>query len=150
MGAREVNGQEQPVGEAKLANGVLLSSFGGYQPRTFALKLGAAKVTVAPITSRSVDLKYDLASASNDDTKTVGGGMDGKGDAFPAEMLPTQLSFRGVDFNLAPGATGTPKPLYLKIKCSMTEQRCKVVNAGLPLGEPVWLEKTWGARSKRH
>jgi alpha-mannosidase len=34
--------------------------------------------------------------------------MDGKGDTFPAEMLPAQLSFGGVDFKLAPAATGTP------------------------------------------
>ena len=33
--------------------------------------------------------------------------MNGKGDAFPAEMLPQQISFRGVDFKLAPAATGT-------------------------------------------
>jgi alpha-mannosidase len=106
--AREVNGQEQPVGEAKLSDGVLLTSFEGYQPRTFAVKLGVAATKVVPVTSQAVDLKYDLATASNDDTKTVGGGMDGKGNAFPAEMLPTQLSFHGVDFKLAPAATGTP------------------------------------------
>jgi len=112
--AREVNGQEQPVGEAKLAEGALVTSFAGYQPKTFALKLGAAKATVAPVTSRSVALNYDLATASNDDTGTGGGGMDSKGGAFPAEMLPAQLSFRGVDFALAPAATGTPNAVVAK------------------------------------
>jgi len=106
--AREVNGQELPVGDAKIVDGALVTSFVGYQPRTFALKLGVAKATIAPVTSRSVDLKYDLATASNDDAKTNGGGMDGKGDALPAEMLPTQLSFGGVNFKLEPAATGTP------------------------------------------
>jgi alpha-mannosidase len=112
--AREVNGQEQPVGEAKLADGALVTSFAGYQPRTFALKLSAAKTNVAPVTSHSVALKYDLATASNDDTKTGGDGMDGKGDAFPAEMLPSQLSFRGVNFKLEPAATGTPNAVIAK------------------------------------
>lgn len=112
--AREVNGQEQPVGETKLADGALVTSFAGYQPRTFALKLGAAKAAAAPVTSQKVDLKYDLATASNDDTKTGGAGMDGKGDAFPAEMLPARLSFRGVDFELAPAATGTPNAVVAK------------------------------------
>jgi alpha-mannosidase len=112
--AREVNGQEQPVGEAKVTDGALVTSFAGYQPRTFALKLSAAKAGVAPVVSHSVDLKYDLAAASNNDTKTDGGGMDGKGDAFPAEMLPSQLSFRGVDFKLAPAATGTPNAVVAK------------------------------------
>ena len=38
--AREVDGQEQPVGPAVVRNGVLVTSFGPYQPRTFALRLG--------------------------------------------------------------------------------------------------------------
>ena len=39
--AREVNGQEQPVGPATVSDGALVTSFGGYQPRTFALHLTA-------------------------------------------------------------------------------------------------------------
>ncbi len=39
--AREVNGQEQPVGSATVTDGALVTSFGGYQPRTFALHLAA-------------------------------------------------------------------------------------------------------------
>lgn len=114
IAAREVNGQEQPMGEAKFADGSLVTSFAGYQPRTFALKLGTTKSAIAAVTSQSVDLKYDLATASNDDTKTAGGGMDGKGNAFPAEMLPARLSLHGVNFTLAPATTGTPNALVTK------------------------------------
>src|SRR6202167_6121316 len=39
--AREVNGQEQPVGGAPVDNGALLTSFSAYQPRTFAVQLAA-------------------------------------------------------------------------------------------------------------
>lgn len=112
--AREINGQEQPIGPANVASGALVTSFTGYQPRTFALKLGLANAPVAPVTSQSVDLKYDLATASNDDTKTGGSGMDGKGNAFPAEMLPAQLAFHGVNFKLASAATGTPNAVVAK------------------------------------
>ena len=42
VSAREVNGQEQPLGPAKAPGGELVTSFGPYQPRTFALKLAAA------------------------------------------------------------------------------------------------------------
>ena len=113
--AREVNGQEQPVGgEAKLADGALVTSFAGYEPKTFALRLAPAKWHATPVASRSVDLKYDVATASNDDTKTPGGGMDGKGNAFPAEMLPTQLSLSGVDFHLASAASGTPNAVVAR------------------------------------
>jgi len=105
--AREVNGQELPVGPATVANGVLETSFTPYQPRTFALRLGAPPAQVDAVASRPVELKYDLAAASNDDTKSIGG-FNRKGDALPAEMLPAELNFNGVKFHLAPAATGKP------------------------------------------
>ena len=103
--AREVNGQEQPVGAATVEDGALVTSFRGFQPRTFALRLGAPPAHLDAVESKPVELKYDLAAASNDDTRSAGG-FDSKGNALPAEMLPTDLKLNGVDFNLAPAATG--------------------------------------------
>ena len=111
--AREVNGQELPIGSASVVDGALETSFKPYQPRTFALKLGASAVHEAAITSQPVTLPYDLAAASNDDTKSVGG-FDKQGDALPAEMLPAQLKIDGVDFTLAPAATGKPDAVVAK------------------------------------
>lgn len=106
--AREINGQELPVeGNTVVSNGVLITNFTGYEPRTFALKLGVAPVRMTPVTSKPVTLAYDLAVSSNDDTRTVGG-FDSKGNALPAEMLPADLTFDGVQFKL--GSTGTGKP----------------------------------------
>jgi alpha-mannosidase len=105
--AREVNGQELPIGPAKVVDGVLETSFRAYQPRTFALRLGSAPAQIRAVESQPVELKYNLAAASNDDTKSVGG-FDRKGDALPAEMLPKELNFNGVNFHLAPAATGKP------------------------------------------
>jgi alpha-mannosidase len=105
--AREVNGQELPTGTANVIDGVLETSFKPYQPRTFALRLGSPPAQVSAVESQPVELKYNLAAASNDDTKSVGG-FDSKGDALPAEMLPKELNFNGVDFHLAPAATGKP------------------------------------------
>jgi len=103
--AREVNGQELPVGSATVQGGALVTSFGAYQPRTFAIRLGAAATHITPILSKPVSLEYNLAAASNDDTKTVGG-FDTKGNAMPAEMLPGTIDFGGVSFQLAPAGTG--------------------------------------------
>jgi alpha-mannosidase len=103
--AREVNGQELPVGSATLKDGALETSFTPYQPRTFALKLGEPPAHAAAVRSQPVKLNYDLSAASNDDTKTVGG-FDSKGDALPAEMLPDHIHFNGVEFELAHAATG--------------------------------------------
>lgn len=103
--AREVNGQEQPVGPATVPDGVLETSFTPYQPRTFAIKLGAPPAWVRPVESKPVPIHYGLAAASTDDTRSVGG-FDSKGNALPAEMLPQLVDFNGVVFRLAPAATG--------------------------------------------
>jgi alpha-mannosidase len=111
--AREVNGQEQPLGTATTTDGALETSFKPYQPRTFALNLGAAPAHLKGVESQPVALKYDLAAASEDDTKSTGG-MDKQGNALPAEMLPTQLNLDGIDFTLAPGGGGKPNALVAK------------------------------------
>jgi alpha-mannosidase len=105
---REVNAQEQRLGPANISGGALVTSFTAYQPRTFALRLGPPTAKLASVHSQPVSLHYDLAAASNDDDKVEGGGFDGKGNALPAEMLPTQVTYHGVEFKLAPAKTGTP------------------------------------------
>jgi alpha-mannosidase len=112
--AREVDAQEQPVGDANVSGGELVTSFTAYQPRTFALRLNPSARKLASIRSQPVALNYDLAVASNDDTKTEGGGFDGKGNAMPAEMLPARIAYEGVEFKLAPAKTGTPDAVVAK------------------------------------
>ena len=111
--AREVSGQEQPVGPATLADGALITSFGGYQPRTFALRIAPPASRVADLESVPLTLPYDVATASNDgDHSTVG--FDGKGNTLPAEMLPSQVEFHDVRFQLAPAESGTPNAVIAK------------------------------------
>ncbi len=113
VATREVNGQELPLGSAKVVDGALETSFKPYQPRTFAIKFGPSTVHQAGVTSQPVPLQYDLAAASNNDTKSVGG-FDQQGDALPAEMLPSQLKIDGVGFTLGPAATGKPDAVVAK------------------------------------
>lgn len=105
--AREVNGQEQPVGAAKIEGGDLVTNFGAYEPKTFAVKLAAARVHAAEPKSRPVELKYDLAASSNVDTKSDNG-FNAAGEALAAEMLPTEIDYAGVSFKLPAAATGKP------------------------------------------
>ena len=112
--AREVNAQEQPIGSASIENGSLVTSFSAYQPRTFALHLNAPKARLAGVQSNPVMLHYDLAVATNDDTRSIGGGFDGKGNAIPAEMLPSTIDYRGVQFKLGPSNTGSPNAVVAK------------------------------------
>jgi alpha-mannosidase len=111
--AHEVNGQEQPTGPATVTDGALVTSFSAYQPRTFAVKLAAAPTKVNSVRSVPLKLRYDLATASNDGTKSTQG-FDGKGNALPAEMLPSQIQFDGLEFQLAPAKTGVPNALAAK------------------------------------
>jgi alpha-mannosidase len=115
IAAREVNGQEQPVGSATIKAGNLVTSFAAHQPRTFALKLSPPQTKAAAPQSQSVALDYDLSVASR-----LGRPADGsfdwnpnnqgasQGRALPAEMLPRELVFQGVRFNLAPTGDGKP------------------------------------------
>jgi alpha-mannosidase len=116
--AREVNGQEQPVGSASVQMGTLITSFSAYQPRTFALRLGSAPAKPA-VNSMAVDLHYTAVVASNDGEKTDVG-FDGKGNSLPAEMLPPDIAFNDVHFRLAPAKPGTadavvPKGQMIKL-----------------------------------
>lgn len=107
VAAREVNGQEQPLGTATIANGELVTSFKAYQPRTFAIKLAPSRTKVAPVAYQSVPLDYDLAVASR-----LGRPADGsfdwapnsqgasQGRALPAELMPRQINFGGIRFDL--------------------------------------------------
>jgi alpha-mannosidase len=111
--AREVNGQEQPVGTALINDGALITSFSAYQPRTFAVRVAASQAKVPAVRSVPLPLRYNLATATNDGTKSQGG-FDGRGNSLPAEMLPTQITFNDVKFQLAPAKTGSPNALVPK------------------------------------
>jgi alpha-mannosidase len=109
--AREVTGQEQPLGAATISKGELLTDFGPYQLRTFALKLAPARVKLSAPRSQPVEMPYDVHAATNHLTKAralvnVSGvpfGFDDAWHSLPAEMLPQEISFAGVRFRLAPG-----------------------------------------------
>ena len=113
MAAREVNGQEQPIGPAKIEKGELLTSFSAYQPRTFAVRLAASQTKVASPRSQPVPLHYDLATASETGTKS-NHGFDREGDSLPTEMLPANLIYNGVKFQLGPASNGSSNALVAK------------------------------------
>ncbi len=106
VAAREINGAEEPAGTATVKNGGLMTSFSAFQPRTFALKLGAAPAKVAVVKSQPVNLPYDMSVATPDGKFTFGA-FDEDGRALPAEMLPTDLAYGGIHFRLA--STGYQK-----------------------------------------
>jgi alpha-mannosidase len=111
LAAREIDGQEQPLGAASVSRGELVTSFSPYQLRTFALRLASSRTRLAAPQSRAVELPYDIATASPHGTKSAAG-FDRAGLSLPAEMLPAEIPYAGISFRLAGGgAAGKPNAL---------------------------------------
>jgi alpha-mannosidase len=111
--AREINGQELPLGQATVANGELETSLGPYGIRTFAVKLAGPAKTLPPTHSEPVELKYNLVAASDDGIATKSG-FDAAGETLPAEMLPTTLPYGGITFRLGPPWKDHPNALVTR------------------------------------
>jgi alpha-mannosidase len=113
--AREVNGQEQPAGSATVTKGDLVTSFTPYQVRSFAIKPAASTANLTSTQSQPVNLEYDLSVASRDG-RPADGSFDvwpnnqnaSQGKALPAEMLPREIVYAGIRFNLAAAGAGRP------------------------------------------
>jgi alpha-mannosidase len=103
--AREVNGAEEPVGAANVTKGELITSFKAFQPRTFAVRLGAGPAKVAAVLSQPVTLSFDQCVATPDG-RPGAGYFDNQGRSLPAEMLPGEISYAGTRYSLAPAGYG--------------------------------------------
>jgi alpha-mannosidase len=111
--AREVNGQEMPLRIATVTKGELETSLGPYGIRTLAVKLAAPAKTLPPTRFETVDLKYDLATASEDGTLSKTG-FDAAGQTLPGEMLPTMLPYGGIQFHIGPSWTNQPNAVVAR------------------------------------
>jgi alpha-mannosidase len=107
ISAREVNGQEQPLGAATVERGEIVTNFTPYQPRTFEVKIAPPRAKAPAVESRPVALDYDLAASSDAGTQSQGG-FDASGQALAADMLPAEIDCAGIHFGLAASGTGKP------------------------------------------
>ena len=82
LAAREVNGQEQPMGPATVQNGQLVFDMTPYRPRAFALTLAKASAPLPAPRSRPLALPFNAASSN----------FDGQGDSLPSPQLPSRRS----------------------------------------------------------
>jgi alpha-mannosidase len=104
IAAREVNGQEMPIGKARIADGRLVASFTPYQLRTFVVRLALPATKVRLPRSKAVALPFDRNVTSRDGSKSAPG-FDAAGRAIPAEMLPRDVDFAGIHFHLGAEST---------------------------------------------
>ena len=113
ISAREVNGQELPIGRARVSRGELATDLGAYQLRTFAVKLAAPRAKLVAPTWQAVTLPYDISVTSADGTKSSPG-FDPDGRALPAEMLPREIEYNGIRFKLGPTENGAKNAVVAK------------------------------------
>jgi alpha-mannosidase len=111
--AREITGQEMPLGKATLSKGALVTSFQPYEIHSFAVKLAPSTVKAPAPSSQPLAPDYDRAVASATGIKPETG-FDSQGRALPAEMLPSAISYDGIQFSLAAGGNGKPNALTAK------------------------------------
>ena len=100
VSAKEVDAQERVIGDAKISEGMLVANFGPYEPKTFAVNLAGPSTRIAKPEFVSVPLQFNVVAATKDGTKVTGGGFDGKGNTYPAEMFEPSLAFAGISFDL--------------------------------------------------
>ncbi len=105
LSAREINGQEQPLGPATVQNGRLVFDMDAYRPRAFALTLAPASSQLPAPGSQPIALPFNADVVSSWASKTDGN-FDGKGDTLPGELLPTEIVSDGVTFHLGSTADG--------------------------------------------
>jgi alpha-mannosidase len=147
IAAREVNGQEMPIGKARVVDGGVVASLTPYQLRTFAVRLASSGTKVRLPRSMSVALPFDRNVSSRDGSKSAPG-FDAAGRAIPAEMLPRDIEYAGIHFHLgaenaanavvAHGQsvalpTGDHKRLYLLAASSAGDQTASFVVDGKPI-----------------
>ena len=101
--AREIDGQERPIGNATRLHGDLLINLGPYAMRSFAIRLAAPPKSQTKPRWRAVALAPQRLVASADGAKSSPG-FDDAGLALPAEMLPDDLAFAAVHFKLGKSA----------------------------------------------
>jgi len=106
--AREsVRGGDRSLARPNVANGKLVTSFTAFQPRHVRGEAGRrTSRKVAAVDSQPVRLSYDLATASNDDTKSAGGFDRPKAAPFQPKCCPPSWTSAAVKFNLVPPGPG--------------------------------------------
>jgi len=107
LSAREINGQEQPLGPATVQNGQLVFDMDPYRPRAFALTVGPAASRLPAPRSTPLPLPFNTDVASASAGKPGGGDFDGHGASLPGELLPATLVSDGTTFHLGSSADGS-------------------------------------------
>lgn len=123
LAATEVNGAEEPIGDAVIEDGALITSLGAYRPRAFALTLAstAAPQMQKPV-CQPVALDYNLDGISTDNNQVDGDFENGR--TLAGELLPDTLMWLDMPFTFGSKADG-----------AMNVVRCEGQTIAIPSGD---------------
>ncbi|MCD7796204.1 MAG: glycosyl hydrolase-related protein [Clostridiales bacterium] len=99
--AREIYASEEPLGEAVVKDGKLVTDFEPYQIRSFALKLKPSPVSGIKAESTPIDLEYDM------NIITKQGDTADLEYTIPYEIMPDTVTSNGVTFKINKDAPNT-------------------------------------------
>ena len=105
ISAREVDGQEMPLGPATIEDGKLRVDLKRYHLRAYAVRLAPPAAAVAVAKTTPVALPFDTDVVSSEKGLTDGG-FDVAGHTYPAEQWPKEVVGEGVTFKLGEAADG--------------------------------------------
>ncbi len=123
VAARQIDGAEEPIGEAIVQDGQLVFSLTGYQPKAFAVTLGNPKQM--PATARvcqAVPLPFNIDGFSADGSYTDGD-FDGLGSTISGDLVPHTITHLDVPYTFGPTDIG-----------SLNVVRCEGQMIDLPTG----------------
>lgn len=133
VSAREVNGIEEGVGDARVEGNDIVFNIGHYQPKTFAVRLVSPSVEAGSLLgsdSRStggtpafstVSLPYNIDMMSFDTSR--GNAITTYTYAYPAELIPDTLEADGIGFEMGPRTNGANNVLRLNSAQTITLNR---------------------------
>lgn len=103
--AREVDGQERSIAEARVQNGQVMTDVRRFGLRAFALTLGESPAVAEKSLSTPLPLAYDTDVVSTN-VNRKDGLWQGPHAALPAEQLPSTVRAEGVTWTLGSTADG--------------------------------------------
>lgn len=111
--AREVDGQERPIGPAKVLNGALVTDIHGYGIRAFAVTMKKPTRGGHQTKSTPLAIAFDADVISTNANRGDGAMTDVA--SYPAEQMPESINVSGVAFNLGSGKSdGAPNAMTAK------------------------------------
>ena len=137
IAVRELNGAEEPIEEhgtggalpaapppLELRDGALVLGLAPFRPRTLALTVAPAQVSLPAPTSLPLDLPYNRDGIS-EDAAPRDGDLDGAGRTIAGALLPERFSSGGVTFRTGPRGAGETNVVA-----------CRGQRLALPAGAP--------------